>query len=90
MRRLIRTAGLTLARLLGAQVRDFETGEVLGRALIVPWRGQIHLIGLTEPVRVLFRPQQRLTYWKQEIVFTRHPQADFPRVLRKGDSAPPE
>jgi len=64
----------------GTQLRDAETGEVLGRVLIVPWRGRIHVIGLEElTVRPAFLPQQRLTYWKQDLGFTRLPPPDFPR-----------
>jgi hypothetical protein len=41
------------------------------------------VIGLDAAVRPMFQPQKRLTYWKQEIVFTEHPQPDFAREIEK-------
>lgn len=79
MRKLIRAAGLFITRLLGTRVTDFQTGHPLGKALIIPWRGKIHVIGLEKDVRAIFQPQKRLTYWKQEIVFTTHPSVNFPK-----------
>ena len=80
MRRLIRNAGLFLARIFGSRLKDFETGELLDKALIIPWRGKIHIIGLKKNIRPMFQPQDRLTYWKQDIVFTTHPSPDFKNV----------
>ena len=76
----LRSFGLMLARIIGTKVTDANTGELIGRALIIPWRGKLHVIGLENPVRVSFLPQKRLTYWKQEIGFTRHEPPDFPKV----------
>jgi hypothetical protein len=87
MRKLIRSVGLFLARFFGTRVTDFQTGRVLGRALIVPWRGRIHVIGLEAAARPMFQPQKRLTYWKQTIGFTAHVPPDFPRETGK---EPPE
>ena len=50
---------------------------MLGRALLVPFRGRIHVIGLDANVVPEFAPQERLTYWKQELRFTTHPPPDF-------------
>lgn len=83
MRRLIRSIGLKIARAIGTPVKNFESGETLGRALIIPWRGKIHVIGLEAAVRPMFQPQKRVTYWKQEIVFVEHPSPDFPREKEK-------
>ncbi len=69
---------LRLARLLGSEIVDYRTGQGLGRCLLVPWRGKIHVIGLDEAVIPVFLPQTRLTYWKQELGFTVHPPPDFP------------
>ena len=85
MRKLIRAAGLSLARVFGTRVTDFQTGCPLGKALIIPWRGKIHVIGLEKDVRPIFQPQKRLTYWKQEIVFTTHPPVDFPKEKSRAD-----
>jgi hypothetical protein len=88
MRRLIRSIGLMIAHTFGARVMDFESGRFLGRSFIIPWRGKIHVIGLKAAVRPMFQPQKRLTYWKQEIVFTQHPPPDFPNI-RKGEQRNP-
>ena len=85
MRKLIRTMGLAFARIIGTRVTDFHTGRQLGKALIVPWRGKIHVIGLEKNVRAIFQPQKRLTYWKQEIVFTTQPAVDFPKEILTTD-----
>ena len=78
MRMMIRTVGLWIARTCGTRVKDVESGQDLGRAIMFAWRGKIHVIGLEQPVRAVFLPQKRLTYWKQEIGFTTHPPPDFP------------
>ena len=68
-----------LVRVLGSNIRDARSGEILGRALLVPWRGRILFIGDTGAVEPVFLPQKRLTYWKQELGFARKPAVDFPR-----------
>ena len=79
IRKFIRAVGLKIAQTIGTNIKDFRSGRSLGRALVIPWRGKIHVIGLKAAVRPMFQPQKRLTYWKQEIVFTEHPPPDFPR-----------
>ena len=79
MRKFIRAVGLSLVRIFGSRVTDFQTGRPLDKALIIPWRGKIHVIGLKENVRPIFLPQTRLTYWKQTMGFTAHVPPDFPR-----------
>ena len=79
-RKCARAVGIAIARALGTTIIDRRTGRKIGRALIIPWRGRIHVIGLDGAVRVEWLPQQRLTYWKQEIVFLTHPLPDFPNV----------
>lgn len=83
IRKFIRAIGLKIAQTIGTPIKDFRSGRPLGRALIIPWRGKIHVIGLKAAVRPMFQPQKRLTYWKQEIVFTEHPQPDFSRVAEE-------
>ena len=75
---------MKIAQTIGMPLQDFRSGKSLGRVLIIPWRGKIHVIGLDVAVRhvavrPMFQPQKRLTYWKQEIVFTEHPPPDFSR-----------
>lgn len=79
LKMLLRNLVVGLARRLGTTLRDAETGERIGKAFLIPWRGRILCIGLETPVRPVFLPQKRLTYWKQDLGFTRHPPPDFPR-----------
>jgi hypothetical protein len=80
MKMFIRRLGLTIARAFGSQIVDHQSGQKLGRALLIVWRGKIHVVGLEAAVRPLFLPQKRLTYWKQELGFTAHPPPDFPTL----------
>ena len=79
---LLRALVVRTARLLGSPVVDQRTGQVLGRAMILSFRGKVHLIGLEAAVRPVFLPQPRLTYWKQEMGFTTYPGPDFPHEPR--------
>jgi hypothetical protein len=91
MRKIIRAIGLKIAHMIGTRITDYRSGRSFGRALIIPWRGKIHVIGLQAAVRPMFQPQKRLTYWKQEIVFTEHPPPDFPRgSAADGNAANPK
>jgi len=95
IRKFIRAVGLKIAQTIGTHVKDFPSGRSLGRALIIPWRGKIHVIGLDVAVRhvavrPMFQPQKRLTYWKQEIVFTEHPPPDFPNIRKTEPRSPSE
>jgi hypothetical protein len=83
MRKLIRSFGLAIAHKFGARITDHRTGKVVGRAIIFPWRGRIHIIGLEGSVVPTFMAQQRLTYWKQELGFTVHDQPDFEKLRPK-------
>ena len=74
---VLRAFVVSAARVLGSPVVDQRTGRVLGRAMIVTFRGRVHLIGLDAAVRPVFLPQKRLTYWKQEMGFMTHPAPDF-------------
>lgn len=67
-----------LMRLCGSDIVDHRTGRVIGRGLLVAWRGRVHVLGLREVVVPVFAPQERVTYWRQTIVFTAHPPPDFP------------
>jgi hypothetical protein len=80
MRLLIRNAALAILRFLGSDVIDQRTGKRVGRAFFFGWKGRIIVIGLENepPLRAIFLPQQRLTYWKQEIGFSSHSHPDFP------------
>lgn len=77
MKMWIRSVGLAVVHRIGMKITDAENGASLGRALFIPWGGKIHVIGLQQNVRLVFLPQKRLTYWKQEVGFTTHPPPDF-------------
>lgn len=68
-----------VARWCGSMIYDVETGKPLGRALILAWRGRVHVIGLEGAVRPVFLPQSRLTYWKQDLGFAAPLEPDYPR-----------
>ena len=86
MRQLLRSIGLSLARALGTPIVDIETGQTLGKALVISWGGKVHVIGLEAAVRAVFLPQKRLTYWKQEIGFTTQPPPDYPNERSKSSA----
>ena len=50
----------------------------VGPGAVDPLSRRVHVIGLDAIVVPEFVPQQRLTYWKQELGFTAHPPPDFP------------
>lgn len=69
------------ARHLGAKIRDARNGQLLGRAFMVTWGGKLHLIGYTgPPVVPVFLSQESLSYSRQAMGFTRHPEVDFERL----------
>lgn len=80
MRKLLRALVLLVAHNFGTKIFDQRTGQQLGRALIIPWRGKIHIVGLNEAVVPTFLAQKRLTYWKQKLGFTTHASPDFPNI----------
>jgi hypothetical protein len=88
MRLLFRNAAMAIFRLIGSDVVDQRTGKRVGRAFFFGWKGRVIVVGLEgePPLRPIFLPQTRLTYWKQEIGFTSHPHPDFPS---EHDAPPP-
>lgn len=84
----LRNLGVWLARRVGMTITDERTGQRIGRALVVPWRGKIHVVGLDMPMRVFWLPQKRITYWKQEIGFATHPPPDFPNERQRHTNEP--
>jgi hypothetical protein len=82
MKQMVRDFAISLVRRFGTLLIDQQTGKPLGRVLLLPWKGKVHVIGLIPAVRPVFVPQKRLTYWKQELGFTAHPPPDFPGIRR--------
>lgn len=71
-----------LSGLFGSTIRDSETGEVLGKVFVVPWKGRIHFIGYTgvEPLRPVAIPTERISYWKMTLGFTGPREPDSPNI----------
>ena len=90
MKRVLRSLLKLLTAVFGTRVVDQRTGQVLGKALFIPWRGKLRVIGLEEK-RVIpaFESQERLTYWHQSIGFSTHPEPDFPHEREAHDHPHP-
>ncbi len=88
MKRILRVLLKAATAVFGARVIDQRTGATVGKALFIPWRGKLRVIGLEEK-RVIpaFESQERLTYWNQALTFSTHPEPDFPHE-RKADDSP--
>lgn len=78
LKQTLRDTGVWFFRLIGSEIQDCRTGKMLGRGLIFYWGGRVHLLGCNCAVVTVPMPQKRLTYWKQSIGFTAHPEVDFP------------
>jgi hypothetical protein len=84
-RRLFRSMLMGIINLFASDIRDVDTGESIGRAVLIPWRGRIFMLGKGIAGYALipkFCAQRRLTFWKCELGFTRHKAPDYPRELR--------
>ena len=79
---IVRSLILKIVHWLGSEIRDANTGERLGRALLIPWRGRIIVLGTGLTLVPQFYSQPRLTYWKCELGFVRHPEPGFPNESR--------
>lgn len=86
MKKLLLALLKAATAVFGARVIDQRTGETVGKALFIPWRGKLRVIGLKEN-RVIahFESQQRLTYWNQALTFSTHPEPDFPNERTADD-----
>jgi len=73
---------LWLFRQLGSDILDAETGAVISRALLVPWRGRILILGTVPDLVPVFQPEARMVQWKRTLGFTCHPAPDFPHEPR--------
>lgn len=72
MRGVLKRCGSWLVRIFGSRIEDYRTGESLGRALILVWRGRIHVIGYTgeKPLLIDFLAEDEVRYWRSRIGFT--------------------
>lgn len=88
MKKILRVLLKAATAVFGARVIDQRTGATIGKALFIPWRGKLRVIGLEEKrVIAAFESQERLTYWNQALTFSTHPEPDFPHE-RKADDYP--
>lgn len=86
MKDFFRKCGLQVIRWIGSQIRDCDTGELLGRGLFLIIRGKVHLIGYAgPPVMPVFLSQDQVRYWRCGIGFRRMKEVDFPRVREFGE-----
>jgi hypothetical protein len=76
--KLIRPMVLWLINLFGSDIPDVQTGKIIGRALLLPWRGRILVLGTGLDLLPHFCAQTRMTQWQRTLGFTRHPAPDFP------------
>ncbi len=85
MKSILKRCGLRALRFLfGVNVVDQRSGEVVGRVVVVRWKGGLRLIGLDGlAVRPYFLPQMSEVYWAQDLAFATHPPPDFPHVEKQ-------
>lgn len=68
---------------LGIKIVDQRTGKILGKVLVVRWKGGLRIIGLEEACVVPhFLPQKRETYWAQDLGFSTWAPPDFPSLYQ--------
>jgi hypothetical protein len=85
LKQVIRPLFYGVINLFASDIRDVNTGERIGRALLIPWRGRILILGADVGGFALvpkFYAQRRLTFWKVELGFTTHSSPDFPNESR--------
>lgn len=82
MKNFLRRAGLLILRLIcGVNLVDQRTGKVIGRVVVVRWKGGLRFIGFDGAVvRPHFLPQEKERYWAQDLGFSTHAPPDFPHV----------
>lgn len=82
MKSYLRQLGMCVVRIMGTTILDVADGKELGKAIMVPWRGRVHLIGYEGvPLRVVCVPQNRVCYWRIELGFSRAEVPDYARAL---------
>lgn len=71
-----------IAALLGTTLRDAQSGDILGKAFVVVWRGRIHVLGYNglSPLRPVVIPRERPDYWRLSLAFTAAREPDYPRL----------
>jgi hypothetical protein len=80
-----------LRQVFGVTITDQRTGNILGKVLIIRWKGGLRLIGLEGmAVKPVFLSQPKEVYWAQDLGFSTHEEPDFPNVTNNNhsDNAP--
>lgn len=68
-------------RTLGGTLVDLRTGKKVKGVIVFPWKGRLRVVGLDgEALKVRFSPQERETYWCQDLEFSSHEPPDFLNV----------
>ena len=82
MKDFFKRAGLAVLRCLwGMNLVDQRTGQVIARVVVIRWRGGLRVIGFDGvAVRPHFLPQEKETYWAQDLGFSTHVPPDFTHV----------
>ena len=80
--KLLRPLYYWIVSVAGSRIVDERTGRYLGRALLVPWRGRILVLGYGMDLVPQFCAQTKMTQWKRTLGFTIHPRPDFPHEPR--------
>lgn len=70
--KLISKLYYSLCAVLGTEIRDYRSGEKLGKALFVCWRGKVYVLGYKgkKSLVAMWRPEKNLQYSFSCIVFT--------------------
>lgn len=91
-KRLIKPALPLLVRLFGSSIRDARTGKLVGRAILLPWKGTVRVVGLSHAFVIpRFAQEAQTFYWHQTIEFATHAPVDYPRLtLASGPSRDPK
>lgn len=76
-----------IARVIGSEIRDNETGEFLGKAILIAINGRLWVIGYTgrKGLRPVPYIRKGIRYWIQEMRFCAAEEPDFPRVKGEDD-----
>ena len=72
LRMPIAVLGRKLVPFLGSKIVDCESGEKLGSAFLISWRGRFYVMAYNgeKPLRVVWLAEDQVRYWRSRIGFT--------------------
>lgn len=81
LRKKILEGLIAVTQRLGTKLKDAD-GNVLCRAFLTTWKGNVHLLGVPNHVQLKPVPlrQARLSYWHQSMVWEQAEAPNFPRL----------